>query len=243
MDGRRDLEGPGRDGRHNRLQDELGAPLPACQQWLSTNMTAPAIVCKTATMTDSRLEAAIAHWKPRFAGGGVFPADFERITAGLTRWDDWCAAWCRAAGEHAELGFTALEQGRTVSAGGHLAQAAVYYHFAKFLFVQDMGQLQAAHEQAVRCLTAALPYLDPPGTRLEIPFGGGVLAAVLRRPPGPGPHPAVVLIPGLDSAKEEFGAVERVFLDRGLATLSVDGPGQGEAEYGLAIRPDWEVPA
>jgi 2,6-dihydroxypseudooxynicotine hydrolase len=193
-------------------------------------------------MTDSRLEAAIAHWKPRFAGGGVFPADFERITAGLTRWDDWCAAWCRAAGEHAELGFTALEQGRTVSAGGHLAQAAVYYHFAKFLFVQDMGQLQAAHEQAVRCLTAALPYLDPPGTRLEIPFGGGVLAAVLRRPPGPGPHPAVVLIPGLDSAKEEFGAVEGVFLDRGLATLSVDGPGQGEAEYGLAIRPDWEVP-
>ena len=83
MDGRRDLEGPGRDGRHNRLQDELGAPLPACQQWLSTNMTAPAIVCKTAPMTDSRLEAAIAHWKPRFAGGGVFPADFERITAGL----------------------------------------------------------------------------------------------------------------------------------------------------------------
>ena len=69
-----------------------------------------------------------------------------------------------------------------------------------------------------------------------------MLAAVLRRPPGAGPHPAVVLIPGLDSAKEEFGAVEQLFLDRGLATLSVDGPGQGEAEYELAIRPDWEVP-
>jgi pimeloyl-ACP methyl ester carboxylesterase len=193
-------------------------------------------------MADSRVESAIAHWKPRFAGGGVFPADFERITAGLTRWDEWCAAWCRVADEHAGLGFAALEQGRTVSAGAHLAQAAVYYHFAKFMFVQDMGQLQAAHEQAVRCLAAALPYLNPPGTRLEIPFGGAMLAAVLRRPPGPGPHPAVVLIPGLDSAKEEFGPVERVFLDRGLATLSVDGPGQGEAEYRLTIRPDWEVP-
>src|SRR5262249_60933971 len=32
------------------------------------------------------------------------------------------------------------------------------------------------------------------------------------------------------------------FLRRGIATLSVDGPGQGEAEYDLAIRPDWEVP-
>ena len=51
-----------------------------------------------------------------------------------------------------------------------------------------------------------------------------------------------MLIPGLDSAKEEFRATEQLFLDRGLATFSVDGPGQGEAEYDLAIRPDWEVP-
>ena len=52
----------------------------------------------------------------------------------------------------------------------------------------------------------------------------------------------MVLIPGLDSAKEEFRATEQLFLDRGLATFSVDGPGQGEAEYDLPIRPDWEVP-
>jgi 2,6-dihydroxypseudooxynicotine hydrolase len=52
----------------------------------------------------------------------------------------------------------------------------------------------------------------------------------------------VILIAGLDSAKEEFRATEEYFLDRGLATFSVDGPGQGEAEYDLAIRPDWEVP-
>ena len=68
-----------------------------------------------------------------------------------------------------------------------------------------------------------------------------MIAAVLRTA-GPGPHPAVALIPGLDSAKEEFGAVEQLFLDRGVATLSVDGPGQGEAEYQLPIRPDWEIP-
>ncbi len=193
-------------------------------------------------MTDARLQAAVDHWAPRFAAGGVHPGDFARITAALRGWDDWCRGWSEAAAQHAQLGQRALEQGRSRSAGGHLAQAAVYYHFAKFLFVQDLAQLRAAHAQAVACLTAALPYLDPPGTRLEIPFGGSTLAAVLRRPPGPGPDPAVVLIPGLDSAKEEFGAVEQLFLDRGLATLSVDGPGQGEAEYDLPIRPDWEVP-
>jgi dipeptidyl aminopeptidase/acylaminoacyl peptidase len=52
----------------------------------------------------------------------------------------------------------------------------------------------------------------------------------------------VILVPGLDSTKEEFGVTERLFLERGLATFSVDGPGQGEAEYDLAIRGDWEVP-
>jgi pimeloyl-ACP methyl ester carboxylesterase len=197
---------------------------------------------KLAPMADGRLEAAISHWAPRFTAAGVYPVDFGRITSALNSWDEWCQGWSQAAAQHAELGHRALQQGRTRSAGGHLAQAAVYYHFAKFLFVHDMDQLRAAHERAVGCLTAALPYLDPPGTRLEIPFGGAVIAAVLRQPAGPGPHPAVVLIPGLDSAKEEFGAVEQLFLDRGVATLSVDGPGQGEAEYQLPIRPDWEVP-
>ena len=160
-------------------------------------------------MADSRLTAAISHWAPRFTAGGVDPGDFGRITSTLTRWDDWCAAWCRAAAEHEQLGRRALAEGRTRSGGGHLAMAAVYYHFAKFLFVQDMSQLRTAHQAAVRCLGAALPYLDPPGTRLEIPFDGALIAAVLRRPHGPGPHPAVVLIPGLDSAKEEFGRVEQ----------------------------------
>jgi 2,6-dihydroxypseudooxynicotine hydrolase len=50
------------------------------------------------------------------------------------------------------------------------------------------------------------------------------------------------MVPGLDSAKEELRSTEQLFLERGLATFSVDGPGQGEAEYDLPIRPDWEVP-
>ena len=198
---------------------------------------------RLARMVDGRLEAAISHWAPRFTAAGVYPVDFDRITSALDSWDEWCQGWSQAAAQHAELGQQALEKGRTRSAGGHLAQAAVYYHFAKFLFVHDMDQLRTAHERAVGCLTAALPYLDPPGTRLEIPFEGAVIAAVLRQPAGPGPHPAVVLIPGLDSAKEEFGAVEQLFLDRRVAALSVDGPGQGETrlDHGLYFGPDWQA--
>ena len=51
----------------------------------------------------------------------------------------------------------------------------------------------------------------------------------------------MILIPGLDSTKEEFFNFERVFLDRGLATLSLDGPGQGEAGFEAPIRHDYEV--
>jgi len=191
---------------------------------------------------DDRVSAAISHWGPRFTTNGVTVGDFERITAGVKEWAQWCAAWSAVAADHEQLGRDALAAGRELSAGAHLARAAVYYHFAKFLFVEDVGQMRAAHLAAVRCLTDALPYLDPPGRRIEIEFEGARLVGVLRTPATAGPYPVVVLIPGLDSAKEEFGTTEQLFLKRGLATFSVDGPGQGEAEYDLPIRGDWEVP-
>jgi dienelactone hydrolase len=191
---------------------------------------------------DERLAAAISHWGPRFTMNGVTAGDFERITSGLERWADWCAAWSAVAAEHEQLGRDALAAGRDRSAGAHLSQAAVYYHFAKFLFVDDLDQMRTAHMAAVRCLDDALPYLDPPGQRIEIPFEGSHLVGILRQPAGQGPHPVILMIPGLDSTKEELRSTEELFLERGVATFSVDGPGQGEAEYDLAIRGDWEVP-
>ena len=196
---------------------------------------------------DERVTMAISHWAPRFTANGVTAGDFERITSGLERWADWCGAWSAVGAEHEALGRAALDAGRTMSAGAHLSQAAVYYHFAKFLFVDDLEQMRAAHMAAVRCLDDALPHLDPPGRRIEIPFDGARLAGrrlddveflVLVRVI----HFNVEHKAGLDSAKEELRSTEELFLERGIATFSVDGPGQGEAEYDLAIRGDWEVP-
>ena len=192
---------------------------------------------------DELVASAISNWAPRFTANGVAVSDFERITHGLERWDDWCAAWSTVAAEHKGLAEEAEAEGRLRSAGQHYAQAAVYYHFAKFLFVRHRNQMRAAHVEAVHCLDAALPYLDPPGSRVEIPFDGGKLVGVLRLPSsGRGPHPLVVMIPGLDSTKEEFRTTEALFLERGVGTFSVDGPGQGEAEYDLPVRADWEKP-
>jgi dipeptidyl aminopeptidase/acylaminoacyl peptidase len=186
--------------------------------------------------------SAIAHWAPRFTTNGVTVSDFERVTSRVERWSDWCAAWSDMGAQHEALGRRAIDENRLLSAGQHLAQAAVYYHFGKFVFVEDLEQMRAAHERAVRCLDDALPHLARPGRRVEMPFEGARLVGILRCPDGPGPHPTVVLLPGLDSTKEELRSTEETFLDRGLATFSVDGPGQGEAEYDLPIRGDWSAP-
>jgi pimeloyl-ACP methyl ester carboxylesterase len=188
---------------------------------------------------DERVASAIAHWAPRFTANGVQPADVARVTASVESWSDWCAAWVAIGSEHEDLGREALKEGRLRSGGEHLAQAAAYYHFAKFVFVEDLDQMKAAHARAVACHTDALPHLDPPGRRIEMSFEEAKLVGVLRTPPGDGPHPVVLMIPGLDSTKEELRSTEQTFLDRRLATFSVDGPGQGEAEYDLPIRGDW----
>lgn len=190
---------------------------------------------------DPRIATAIAHWGARFVANGVPLSDFEEVTAGITRWDEWCAAWSARAAIHETLGAGALAEGRGRSAAGHLTRAAVCYHFAKFVFVGDYQQMRAAHRKAVACRNAALPHLDPPGERVAIAHEGVFLYGILRKPSGAARAPLVVMCMGLDSAKEEMDSNESVFLARGMATLAFDGPGQGEAEYELPIRGDYEA--
>jgi dipeptidyl aminopeptidase/acylaminoacyl peptidase len=193
-------------------------------------------------MSDPRVSSAISHWAPRFVSNGVNLADFQEVTHSITQWDQWCAAWSARALQHEDLGHAAMAQGFGLSAAEHWSRAAVYYHFAKFLFVEDLDQMRQAHAHAVRCSTLALPHLRPPAERVSIPFAGTTLKGLLRKPASAtGPQAVVVMVPGLDSAKEELLAYEQPFSDRGLATLLVDGPGQGEAEYELPIRGDYEV--
>ena len=190
---------------------------------------------------DPRVASAIAHWAPRFVSNGVPLTDFQEVTAGLTRWEDWCRAWCARAAQHEESGRKALADGFNLSAAQHLTTAAVCYHFAKFVFVLDPDQMRAAHMKAVECRKLALPHLRPAGEYVRIPFAGKSFAGILRRPVGVARAPVVVMCMGLDSAKEETDSYEAPFLARGMATLAFDGPGQGESEYDMPIRGDYEA--
>ncbi|MCW2620885.1 MAG: alpha/beta hydrolase, partial [Frankiales bacterium] len=64
---------------------------------------------------DERVASAVANWAPRFTTNGVAVADFQRVTASIERWDDWCSAWSTAARVHEDLGREALGEGRTRS--------------------------------------------------------------------------------------------------------------------------------
>jgi pimeloyl-ACP methyl ester carboxylesterase len=171
---------------------------------------------------------------------GVDYSDFVVTTAGVEHWEDWHAAWCRNADMHAGL---AGEAGSRLTAGEAWSRATVAYHFAKFVWMVDPELSRAAADKAVAAMAKTHEYLDPGAERIEVPFDGGRVVGNLRRPSEEARPPLVLLIPGLDSTKEEFFRLENVFLDRGMATLSMDGPGQGESGYDLPIRPDYDVAA
>ena len=191
---------------------------------------------------DPRVEAAKIHWSGRFVTNGVPLSVFQDVTESVSHWDHWCSAWSEKASIFEALGQEAMDQGYMLSAAQHLTTAAVCYHFGKFLFVQDKEQMRTAHAKAVECRNLALPHLDPPGERVKIPFGEHFFYGNLRKPVDSIKPPVILMTLGLDSAKEEMETNEIIFLERGMATLAFDGPGQGESEYEQPICPEYELP-
>ncbi len=201
------------------------------------------------TGQDERVAAALAHWAPRFVANGTDYPDFQATLGRITRWDDWCREWGRTAAGYEQLARQAEAAGHPVTAGGAWRRAALCWHWGKYVFVDHPDEQRAAHERTVQCYRNGARTLTPPAERVEIPYAvrraGGAptstaLAGYLRVPAAGSPPPVVIMVPGLDSVKEELQATADYFGQRGLATLAIDGPGQGEAEYQLPIEPAYE---
>lgn len=191
---------------------------------------------------DARVAAAAAHWGYRFTANGTDYGDFTATLARITRWADWCREWGVTATRYEQVAEAAEDADQPQTAAGAWKRAALAWHWAKFVFVDDPEQQRAAHDRAVSCYLRAAPALTPPAELVRVPYAGTTLAAYLRVPPGNGidDRPVVIMLPGLDSTKEELQATAGYFLARGLATLAIDGPGQGESEYELPIEPAYE---
>jgi 2,6-dihydroxypseudooxynicotine hydrolase len=189
----------------------------------------------------NRVQVAAQHWRPRFVANGIDVNDFDDTLARTTEWKDWGPNW-KAVGEmHEALGRDAESHARWASAAQAYQRAAWCWHLGKFLWFEDVVLHGELRDRSVAIYREALPHLDPPAERLEIPFEGSMIPGNLRRPWGSSMRPLILLVPGLDSSKEELFAIEDDFLRRGLATLTIDGPGQSENSVHFAIRPNWET--
>ena len=186
------------------------------------------------------MAAAAAHWALRFVSNGVELGAFQSTLRRISAWRDWCAEWGETARRYEAIAEAAEARGEGQTAGEAWVRACLCWHFGKFVFMEDLAEQRAAHDRTVECFQRGMKSLDPPAERVEIPYGRHRLAGILRRPNGAPRPPVVVMVPGLDSVKEELQPTAEYLLRRGLATLAVDGPGQGEAEYDLPIEPAYE---
>lgn len=158
--------------------------------------------------------------RSRAIAGGIDSCEYDQVTASIESLHEWPARFRAAGHAHYLLGEDAGQAGRRVSAGQAFLAAAAWFHFTTILPSHD----RAGHAEAGNAMRRALTYLDPTASVLH----GRQFTGILRRPEV-APNPALVVVaPGMDSSKEEFHAVAEALLRRGVATLSIDGPGQGE---------------
>jgi len=188
---------------------------------------------------DPQVDLIFDHFSPRYVATGVDCNDLRRLISRIDRWGDWCRFWSEEAARHEALAHEAASLRRPITAAEAWLRAAIYHHYGKHLFAAHHDDYAVAQANMLRCYAAASPGLVPPIERLSVPFGDHRLHAYLRRPTGCEAPPVAVILPGLDACKEELHSWSDSFLQRGLATLTLDGPGQGECAADLPITPNW----
>ncbi|MFA1549644.1 alpha/beta hydrolase family protein [Actinomadura chokoriensis] len=172
-------------------------------------------------------EFAAEQWT-RATGAGVDPHEYRRITDGLASVADWGPAFTRSGRAYLQR---AEKADSPVSAGEHLLMAARWFHLATLAPYPEAARAAAAADHA---LSRAITLLEPDAQLVK----GEGFTGWLR---GPADAPAtVVVVPGLDSAKEEFLDLTAALLARGLAVFAMDGPGQGALAATTTLRPDYE---
>lgn len=169
--------------------------------------------------------------RSRAIAAGVDPCEYDAITATLASAAAWTTAFRAAGAAHVAAAAVAEHANLHVTAADAYLAAAACCHIATTL----PSDQQDAHLEAADAMTKALSILQPESTVLA----GEAFRGTLTPQPGDPAAPLVVIIPGLDSSRVEFYANARALQRRGLATLTIDGPGQGELAPTTAMRDDY----
>jgi 2,6-dihydroxypseudooxynicotine hydrolase len=184
----------------------------------------------------------IQYWIPRLVADGGDANDALAVRAKVTGWDDWPAAWTALGDGHRAVAAERLAAGHRISAGELLVRASVCYHFGQVVAFHAPATKADLQARKVAAYREAAPLLIPPAERIDIPFGAIKLPGYLRLPAGEEtPHACVLLVPGLDSTKEDFSTLAEMCVRRGLAAFAFDGPGQGEVRAAALLAEGYEA--
>jgi dienelactone hydrolase len=156
----------------------------------------------------------------------------------------WWEEWGALAGKLEVRADDAAAEGRNHTAGDCYLRAG-HYHYNAERFVPPGAEKRQRAQKAYRCWHAGIRLRHPDIEFVEVPYERTTLPALFMKAPVPGPAPTVVIVNGMDNAKEMsifFAGLE--FARRGMHTLAMDGPGQGESLRlrGIHSRYDYEVP-
>jgi naringenin degradation protein FdeB len=169
----------------------------------------------------------------------------ERLRPRQAEPDAWAEEWSALGRRLEAIADTAATEGREMTAGNYYLRAGMYYFTAE-RFVPPGDAKCDLGRRALACQHAGLRRRHPNIEFVEVPYEATTLPALFMKAPGvAGRAPTVVVFDGMDNCKEMsvlFAGLE--LAARGMHTLAIDGPGQGESLRlrGLSARHDYEVP-
>jgi dienelactone hydrolase len=159
-------------------------------------------------------------------------ADFAGIRERVKKMADIGPAFATVARRREAKAKAAQADGRLVTARDNYFMAAIHWAAAQWPYDQNDEPNIALNEKKRECYAAYAALADHRVEAVWIPFRGKAIPAWFHLPPGyqGGRVPVVISIPGMDSFKEAMVALygDR-WLNRGIAVLAIDGPGQYEA--------------
>lgn len=157
--------------------------------------------------------------------------DVNQVRDRVTKFKDIPREFARVGKRREEIAKKAEAEGRTVTARENYFMAALFFVNAQWgIFEDDNENKIHLAERQNACYDKYIQYADHRIERVELPFEGKSIPALLHFPSsGSPPYPCVVSIPGMDSVKEDMPLYGDALLERKMATLRLDGPGQGES--------------
>jgi dienelactone hydrolase len=164
--------------------------------------------------------------------GNEANADFAGIRERVKKMADIGPAFEAVARRREAKANAAEEAGHKVTARDNYFMAAVHWGAAQWPYDQNDEPNIAFNNNKRACYGKYAALADHRVEAVWVPFRDKAIPAWFHLPPGysGGRIPAVIAIPGMDSFKEISVALygDR-FLNRGMAVLAIDGPGQYEA--------------